>query len=756
MLKKSLKLMTAFLAAGTICLSIAYAHPSYAYADDVTTTATEEVSAPHFDTSGFAVVNDIKYHKTGDRTVEVYKGVDTEEEIINIPSEICVDGVTYNVISIGSSAFYNIPETKEIVDEDGNIVNHTDEMVPFRAKKIILPQSITAIGNDCFYGLVNIQSLDLTYVTSIGVTSLHMAPNAVLDRVKLGNNNDSYFNYGLVTWSNGTQQVRLPLFNHYQFKRIEFRKMDTSVSSKWLVKSNVRINELQDPETKDGYYFSGWKQNTYIKDNYQRVDSGRGFTDANGNVYNSGGTYNFQETYTYYTPSYEEGQTLTDMEDKLKEVMSTMVVTVNTRESDIFAMVDSCQNKNYNNIGYTIDNFRVIEPQPENDVKGAVRCTINLTDKIDGSTKSVNFDIAITEAPVFPTEAKLKEYVDSYNEYTVSTTSDDLVKYISQFIDDKRLTVKINNFTNDTYHVHGNLIITNTVDNTTKQIYISKAVYSKIDAIVEYAIKNLIVDASSNESYIVNQIKNVIADDRYNVKICDFTNSNGCVFGTVVTGDQYGTICINQLNAASNFSAIVDEKAVNEALNNMSVGASTTSNDVINALRPVVNNDLFTIVIDNFCNDNGNVTGTAVITKVDGTVTKFPFAKTYVNTVTNPSGNLNSGSQSQTSGTQSGTTVTPSTGTSSGNVNTGSVTSPIVNTPAGTTGSSTTVGNTPSGTIGGSITVGNTSVSSPVNVVVLGGGSGSNASNTAVTYEDLLKLLLQLNGNNGQTTVVTA
>ena len=498
-MKKSLRFLTAALAAGAIVTGTMFT--SSAYAEDKTTVSASTIDErPHFDTSGYVVINGLQFHKISDTTVEVSKGMDFNTSKIEIPSSISVDDVRFTVTTIGAKAFKN-------ENNDGKV---------YAAKSITIPTSVTKVNSLCFYDLVNIESLDLSFIPEyyyystnlISRDALNMNSIAKLDRVKVS--------MCYLKESSNYPSWTYKVFTNADFSPITFSDEQGKVMSTWYIKSNVRINELQDPVAKEGYTFGGWKSETVKTPSGEKV------------------------TYIKYTPIYEKGQPLWNAEDKIKSKLNNLAVNEETKQSEIVKIIQSCLT--FDNISYSVDNFRIVPSQEQ--VRGALRCTINLINKNNNEKVSIEVDKYLTE---LPEAIKVKPLVDEY-EYTESTSENDIIDYLKGKLDDIGLDIKVENFNNNKRHVRGNIVITNKLDGLHRKFELNKVVDKNIKSVVEDAISNLKINSKTKVDSVQSQITKYIGDDRYEVSIIDYENANGKITGTVMVKDKSGTNTIVDLN----------------------------------------------------------------------------------------------------------------------------------------------------------------------------------------------------------------
>lgn len=598
-MKRYLKVLTAIMTAGVISSASQIFVNSIVYADTATSAETTSIDTrPHFDTEGYVVVDDLQFHKTSDTTVEVFKGKDFNEKKIVIPSSISVDDVRFAVTSIADNAF-------------------KDEKSVYAATKIIIPSSIQKIGNNCFFSLDNIQYLDLSQVPVSGFSPycLALSNNSKIDRIKM-----QWWYTTLTTQVfYGPTTVPVRDYSIYDFNEVSFLDESSQVLSYWLIKSNVRINELQDTKPKNGYTFSGW-QSSSVSIEYKHQECQYGPSPYCTNYVNhANGVYSYYTNYTNYTPIYEKGQPIWDAEDKIKVALSTFAVDEDTKETDILKLIESCLT--FDNIAYDVENFRISPSQ--DDVRGALRCTINLTNKNNNEKKSIDVDLYTTE---LPTSEKLTSIINKYNNYTEATTRDNLIKYVKEVLDDNGLDVSIENFINNKRHIQGNIIVLNKLDGLKKVVSINKVIPANIKLVIEDAIKALKLNTMTNEESVVKQISRYVNDSAvFTISIVDFKNANGKVTGTVVAKDSEGISTLVDLNV------VVPERSqslanafeiVKSNLASLQVSDNSTYDYVLEYLSKDVNDGAIEISIPNFRNKNGAVKGTITLVDVEENETK--------------------------------------------------------------------------------------------------------------------------------------
>ena len=162
------------------------------------------VSAEDFEVDG------IYYNITSDseKTVEVtYKGIDRYAEVeysgsVIIPETVTYSGITYNVTSIGASAFYDCSGLTSV-----EIPNSVTSILASAFSgcssltSVVIPNSVTSIGNYAFYTCPGLTSVVIgNSVTSIGDYAFYYCSS--LTSVEIGNSVTSIGKYAFSVCDN--------------------------------------------------------------------------------------------------------------------------------------------------------------------------------------------------------------------------------------------------------------------------------------------------------------------------------------------------------------------------------------------------------------------------------------------------------------------------------------------------------------------------------------------------------------------------
>lgn len=117
----------------------------------VPTTPTNPITTP---TAGTVLTNETTnelYVVTGTNTVD-YKKPNTYSTIVNIPSDIILNGITYQVTGIASNAFYMCTKLKQVtIGKNITVIGDRAFYKCTALSKIKIPSNIKKIGKLAFY-----------------------------------------------------------------------------------------------------------------------------------------------------------------------------------------------------------------------------------------------------------------------------------------------------------------------------------------------------------------------------------------------------------------------------------------------------------------------------------------------------------------------------------------------------------------------------------------------------------------------------
>lgn len=479
--------------------------------------------------------------------------------------------------------------------------------VPYAITQLNLPKTIKSIGVECFYSLVNMESLDLSelsikndYVYTVTTYSTlpgylqqidtSQASGNILNRVKLANLKMGYtISYSTAGYKPAINYINGQVVDINDTEKIAmFKDENGAILSQWIINPLVvRINELQDAPVKEGYTFIGWTKQSAA------------FSAAKS------------LKYTIYTPQYQQGQPIWDFEDNVRFTLANTGLSETTTNEDITRILNSC--KTHSNIEYTIENFRVIPAQW--DTRGAVRFKVNIKDNITEETSSIDIDKYTTS---LPNGNIIKDYVDIIKPDT-DTSAEHIEEQIKNGLDDVGLDVKVEGFKNDGKYVQGVVNITNSLTGEKEYLNIKLIIESAIAEILNEILGSGRYNALTNPVDIKEEIEGQLGNG-YTVDVGEFENTDGKVAASVTVKTPSDKSITQKLESTikERTQTLAQVKDMLTSIkSSIKVGDRTIADDIINTIESIVTDTSIIVDIPDFKNDNGKVTGTITMTDAD-------------------------------------------------------------------------------------------------------------------------------------------
>ena len=145
-------------------------------------------------------------------------------------------------------------------------------------------------------------------------------------------------------------------------------------------------------------------------------------------------------------------QTLDDAKSRLQENLGSITMTNDTTKEDIIEQVRKFVVNP--DISIDIDDLKIDKATETKEGKGS--CTVILKDK-SGNSAEIPIEAVIDKLP--QTLDGLLDLINSHLKdipVTNSTTADDIINYLDQYIKNSKLTIKLDNFNKDVATIYGN------------------------------------------------------------------------------------------------------------------------------------------------------------------------------------------------------------------------------------------------------------------------------------------------------------